>query len=120
MQIGMSTASLFSKEKTEAAFEILHKLNIPVCEVFLSTFSEYTDEFIDTLLKVKGETHIYSVHTLNQQFEPELFNPTERTTIAKKFSNRLQETLTDWVRLFILFTGRASSRNCLISIITKK
>ena len=79
MQIGMSTASLFSKEKTEAAFGIIQKLKIPVCEVFLSTFSEYTDKFIDTLLDVKKNTAVYSVHTLNQQFEPELFNPTERT-----------------------------------------
>lgn len=79
MQIGMSTASLFSKEKTEASFEILHKLDIPLCEVFLSTLSEYRDEFIDLLLEVKGSTEVYSVHALNQQFEPELFNPMQRT-----------------------------------------
>lgn len=79
MEIGISTASFFSKETTEASFEIIHKLNIPVCEIFLSTFSEYTDEFIDLLLQVKGDTKVHSIHTLNQQYEPELFNPTERT-----------------------------------------
>lgn len=79
MEIGMSTASFFSKEKTEASFEVLNKLQIPVCEVFLSTFYEYRDEFIDLLLSLKGDVRIYSVHTLNQQFEPELFNPMERT-----------------------------------------
>ena len=79
MEIGISTASFFSKEKTEDSFEILHRLNIPVCEVFLSTFYEYRKEFIDILMQVKGNTRIHSVHTLNQQFEPELFNPMERT-----------------------------------------
>lgn len=79
MEIGMSTASLFSKEKTEASFEVLHKLDIPICEVFLSTFYEYKPDFIDLLTGLKGNTKIYSVHTLNQQFEPELFNPMERT-----------------------------------------
>lgn len=79
MEIGISTASFFSKETTEASFEIIHKLNIPVCEIFLSTFSEYADDFIDLLLEVKGDTRVHSIHTLNQQYEPELFNPTERT-----------------------------------------
>ena len=79
MEIGISTASFFSKETTEASFEILHRLDIPVCEIFLSTFSEYADDFIDLILQVKGDIRIHSVHTLNQQYEPELFNPTERT-----------------------------------------
>lgn len=79
MEIGLSTASLFSKEKTEASFEVLHRLQIPVCEVFLSTLCEYTDEFIDQLVEAKGDTRIHSLHALTQQFEPELFNPMERT-----------------------------------------
>ncbi len=60
---------------------MIKKLNIPVCEVFLSTFSEYKDSFIDLLLDVKGDIRVHSVHTLNQQFEPELFNPQERTRL---------------------------------------
>lgn len=79
MQIGMSTASFFSKERTEEAVVQINKLNIPVCEIFLSTFYEYNDFFIDELLDKKGELQVYSVHTLNQQFEPELFNPVPRT-----------------------------------------
>lgn len=79
MEIGISTASFFSKETTESAFELINKLHIPVCEIFLSTFYEYQDAFIDELLALKGGTEVYSIHTLNQQFEPELFNPVERT-----------------------------------------
>lgn len=75
----MSTASFFLKEWTESAFELINKYKIPVCEVFLSTFSEYEDSFIDKLLKIKKHTQVFSIHTLNQQFEPELFNPMERT-----------------------------------------
>lgn len=81
MEIGISTASFFSKETTESSLELLNKFKIPVCEVFLSTFYEYKDAFIDELLERKGSTRVFSIHTLNQQFEPELFNPVERTRL---------------------------------------
>lgn len=79
MEIGISTASFFSKESTEEAVSQIRKLNIPVCEVFLSSFFEYSENFISELLERKGDLSILSVHTLNQQFEPELFNPMART-----------------------------------------
>ncbi|HOO22872.1 MAG TPA: sugar phosphate isomerase/epimerase [Clostridia bacterium] len=79
MEIGISTASFFSKERTEEAITRINQLKIPVCEVFLSTFYEYNEDFVSELLDRKGDLKIYSVHTLNQQFEPELFNPMPRT-----------------------------------------
>ena len=79
MQIGLSTASLFSRELTEDTFDVVRRLKIPLCEVFLSTLSEYEPSFIDMLCERKGDVSIYSVHTLTQQFEPELFNPMPRT-----------------------------------------
>ncbi|HKL74418.1 MAG TPA: sugar phosphate isomerase/epimerase [Clostridia bacterium] len=79
MEIGISTASFFSKESTEEAISQINRLNIPLCEVFLSSFYEYNESFISELLQRKGDLRIYSVHTLNQQFEPELFNPMPRT-----------------------------------------
>lgn len=79
MKIGISTASFFSKELTEASFNVIKKLGIDTVEVFLSTFSEYKPEFVDGLLSIKDNIDVYSVHTLNQQFEPELFNPMPRT-----------------------------------------
>ncbi|MFI3229483.1 MAG: sugar phosphate isomerase/epimerase [Bacillota bacterium] len=79
MEIGISTATYFGKELTEDTFKLINGMKIPICEVFLTTFSEYTPEFCDLLLERKGEVEVYSVHTLNQQFEPELFNNVPRT-----------------------------------------
>lgn len=79
MEIGISTASFFTKARTEEALLEIQKLGFKVCEVFLGTFSEYEESFIGQLLEVKGDLRINSVHTLNQQFEPELFNPMKRT-----------------------------------------
>lgn len=79
MEIGLSTASLFSRELTENTFRILNSLKIPLCEVFLSTLSEYEPEFIKILCENKKDVKIYSIHTLTQQYEPELFNIMPRT-----------------------------------------
>ncbi|MFA6866117.1 MAG: sugar phosphate isomerase/epimerase [Clostridia bacterium] len=79
MEIGISTASFFTKEKTEDAILEINKLKIPVCEIFLGTFSEYKPEFIDELVSRKDGLQVYSIHTLNQQFEPELFSSMDRT-----------------------------------------
>lgn len=78
-RIGISTASFFSKELTENTFKIIHDLKIPLCEVFLSTLSEYKEDFAQFLKDEKGDTEVYSIHTLTQQYEPELFNPMART-----------------------------------------
>lgn len=79
MRIGISTASFFSKEVTEDTFDIMRSLDIDICEVFLTTFREYEKEFSEMLLKRKKDIDVYSLHTLNVQFEPELFNNVKRT-----------------------------------------
>lgn len=79
MELGISTASFFSKEVTENSFDIINNLGIGLCEVFLTTFREYKKEFARELLKRKKGIEVYSIHTLNVQFEPELFNLTTRT-----------------------------------------
>jgi len=79
MQIGISTASFFTKETTEGAIPVIETIGAEVCEVFLSTFSEYKPEYVEALAKVPKSVKIYSIHTLNQQFEPELFNPVAKT-----------------------------------------
>ena len=58
MEIGLSTASLFSRELTENTFRILNSLKIPLCEVFLSTLSEYEPEFIKILCENKKDVKI--------------------------------------------------------------
>ncbi len=63
---------------TEDSFPIIRKLGIPLCETFLCSYSEYKKEFTDLLNERRGDTEVISVHTLTQQFEPDLFNYTER------------------------------------------
>lgn len=79
MKTGISTASFFSKELTENTFDIIRKLKIDTCEVFLTTFREYREEFVRLLNERREGIKIYSVHSLNVQFEPELFNTVQRT-----------------------------------------
>ncbi len=78
MRIGISTASFTGKKLTEDAFEVIHQLEIPCCEVFLASFSEYTKKFAELINERKGDTEIVSIHTLNQQYEPDLFSRMER------------------------------------------
>ena len=79
MKLGISTASFFGKIPNENSIKLLNDWSVPVCEVFLSTFCEYEDDFIDLLLERKGKIEVNSVHSLTNQFEPQLFNKVERT-----------------------------------------
>lgn len=79
MKLGISTASFFSKELTENTFKVIDELDIGLCEVFLTTFREYEKEFVEELNRRKGNIEVYSLHTLNVQFEPELYNTAQRT-----------------------------------------
>ncbi len=85
MRIGISTASFFSKETTENTFDVMKDLRIDICEVFLTTFREYKSSFAELLKERKGAIDVYSIHTLNVQFEPELFNPVMRTREDSEF-----------------------------------
>lgn len=75
----MSTASYFSKALTEDTFELIRRSGVEVCEVFLTTFSEYEPEFGDLLASRLKGLRVHSVHTLTNQFEPQLFNRADRT-----------------------------------------
>ncbi len=74
MRVGVSTASLFLRKNNEEALPLLQSLGVKTAEVFLTSFSEYGLPFADTLLKNKGDMEINSLHILNTQFEPQLFN----------------------------------------------
>ncbi len=54
MEIGISTASLFRRQFNEDALVTLNQLDARVCEVFLGTYSEYTEEFAKLLKERKG------------------------------------------------------------------
>ena len=70
---GVSTSSLFLREMNEDALTVLNALGVKSTEIFLTTFSEYTEEFASLLLSRRGELKVNSVHLLNTQFEPQLF-----------------------------------------------
>lgn len=79
MEIGLSTATFFGKALTEDCFDLIKKAGVSVCEVFLTTFSEYEQSFGDLLKERKGDLKVHSIHTLTNQFEPQLSNMAERT-----------------------------------------
>lgn len=74
MRTGISTASLFMRKYNEEALPLLNELGVTVAEVFLTSFSEYGKEFATLLKACKGKLFINSVHDLNTEFEPQLFN----------------------------------------------
>lgn len=78
MKVGISTATFFLKALTEDSFSVIQRCGGEVAEVFLSTRSEYTPEFGALLASRKGNLPIYSVHSLNTDYEPQLFNASER------------------------------------------
>ena len=84
MKLGLSTATYFTRMYTEQALEPIAKLGAQVCEIFLATHSEYTDEFAevlkDELKKARkfSPLEVHSVHALTNQFEPELFSLNDR------------------------------------------
>lgn len=80
MEIGISTASYFTKCMTEEALIPIAKIGANVCEVFFASHCEYTKEFSEVILgelhkaKEFGSLRVDSVHALSNQFEPELFS----------------------------------------------
>jgi xylose isomerase domain protein TIM barrel len=79
MQVGISTATFYTKLYTEQTFPVIKKCGAEVCEVFMNTYSEYEPEFGDIFVRESDGLKIYSVHALNTQFEPQLFNRVDRT-----------------------------------------
>ncbi len=74
MKTGVSTASLFLRKNNEEALPLLHTLGVENAEVFLTSFSEYEPNFARLLASRKEGVEVNSVHILNTQFEPQLFN----------------------------------------------
>ena len=74
MTTGVSTASLFLREMNEDALTVFKELGVKCTEIFLTTFSEYTEEYA-RLLKERAEgIFVNSVRVLNTQFEPQLYS----------------------------------------------
>ena len=81
------------KELTENTFSVIQRCGGETCEVFLTTFSEYEKEFAELLKQRKGDLDVYSVHSLNTEFEPQLFNLAPRTYAdAERVYRKVLET----------------------------
>ncbi len=78
MEVGVSTASLFLRQYNEDSLVTLNNLNAKTCEVFLESFSEYTEEYGKLLLSRKGNLNVHSVHVITMNFETELFSVNPR------------------------------------------
>lgn len=78
MKTGISTASLYGKMYTEDALDFFNKNGIVNCEVFLSSYSEYEEGFGKILKEKQGNVNVHSIHTLNSQFEGQLFSKSLR------------------------------------------
>ncbi len=74
MRTGVSTASLFMRKYNEEALPFLNEQGIRTAEVFLTSFSEYGEPFASLLRERQGNVKVNSVHILNTEFEPQLFN----------------------------------------------
>ncbi len=74
MKVGVSTASLFLRYDNEDSVAVLDGLGVGVAEIFLTSFSEYKPEFAQLVKSNMGALNAHSVHILNTQVEPQLFN----------------------------------------------
>ncbi|MGN1234599.1 MAG: sugar phosphate isomerase/epimerase family protein [Christensenellaceae bacterium] len=74
MRVGVSTAAFFLRHDNEEAFPALRRLGVDLTEFFLTSFSEYSQEFTSPLLAQKGNVDVHSVHILTNQVEPQLFS----------------------------------------------
>lgn len=74
MQVGVSTASLFTRMNNEDAVAYLDSLGIKTAEIFLTSFCEYEESFARQLQQRKGKLFINSVHILTAQVEPQIFS----------------------------------------------
>lgn len=76
LQTGISTASYFNRMMIEDVVTDLGTHGIGLTELFLNSFCEYEDAFVDLLadrVRTAGLS-VYSVHPMSTQFEPQLFS----------------------------------------------
>ncbi len=79
MLVGISTATYFTKLVTENSFSVICSNGGETCEVFLTTYMEFEEDFARLINERKGDLEVYSIHSLSTAFEPQLFNQAERT-----------------------------------------
>lgn len=80
MKIGLSSAVFYPYVNTEDSLKIIKSLGFECAEIFLNSFSEYSEDFIDKLIYQKNiyNISINSVHAFSSSFEPYLFDDYKR------------------------------------------
>lgn len=71
--IGISTATCFCRLYNEDTLPLFDEWGVHAAEVFLTSFSEYSPSFAQTLKARMGNIRVHSIHVLNTQFEPQLY-----------------------------------------------
>lgn len=69
MRIGVTTAAFYGRLETEKAARRLAQLDIPCCEAFLQTMSEYEPSFGAILKENLGGVEVVSAHSKTLHFE---------------------------------------------------
>ncbi|MBU3127077.1 sugar phosphate isomerase/epimerase [Clostridium sp. FP2] len=91
MDIGLSSACFYPDLHTENSIVKMKELGFDHGEIFLNTWSEYSQEFVKVLLEKKEfyEFNVNSVHAFSSSFEPYLFDKYDRrrTDMLKHFKN---------------------------------
>ncbi len=95
MEVGISTASYFNKMQIEDAVLDIGTHHVPLCEVFLNSFSEYESEFVDMLAGRMQSAGLkaFSIHPMSMQYEPQLFSihPRQRGDAWKLYEQVLKD-----------------------------
>lgn len=83
MQCGISTACFFPRDTLES-FEYLAKNGVPVTELFLNTFSELDQSYVDRLLEIQARygIRVSSVHPFSGIMEGFLFASAYETRLG--------------------------------------
>jgi len=78
MRIGISTAAYYGRLETEDAAQRVASLGVPCCEVFLETYSEYSEGFGALVRKRLGAVEAVSIHAKTQHFETDIMGQSAR------------------------------------------
>jgi sugar phosphate isomerase/epimerase len=75
LEIGISTSTFYGKYTSDESLRVIGDLGVTLCEVFLSTFCEYSEEYAYELQGIVEEYGlcVHSIHAMSTQFEPQLF-----------------------------------------------
>ncbi len=78
MKLGLSSAAFYGRMETEDAAAHLTVLPLDTCEIFVQTYSEYSQAFGQVLKQHLGSLHCTSMHPKSSQYESDLFSLSAR------------------------------------------